>query len=91
MKATGDLGTSARCAKIIETWEEEVAMPPLFFVMDELAKKTKLSPPKLSDFVEFLDSRGAKASRTHFDPKGLKTDLGAKQLVREYKAFAKKN
>ncbi len=90
MKATGDLGTSDRCAKILEVWKGESGMPPLFFVMDELAKKTKLSPPKLSDFVDFLNDRGYKASRTHFDPKGLKTDLEAKELVREYKVFAKR-
>jgi len=90
MRATGDLGTSPRCAKTIETWREESGMPPLFYVMDELAKKTKLSPPKLSDFVDFLKDQGAKASRTHFDPKGLKTNISAKDLIREYKAFAKR-
>jgi tRNA G26 N,N-dimethylase Trm1 len=65
-------------------------MPPLFYAMDELARKTKLSPPKLTEFVTFLQSGGAKASRTHFDPKGLKTDLDAPALVKEYKAFARK-
>jgi len=90
MKATGDVGTAPRCAKIIDIWREESAMPPLFYLIDELAKKTRLSPPKLSEFVEFLRDRGAKASRTHFDPKGLKTDLDARALIKEYKAHAKK-
>ncbi len=90
LKPTGDLGTSARCAKIIDCWKEELGMPPTFYLMDELAKKTKLSPPKLTDFIEFLDGRGAAASRTHFDPKGLKTDLSAKNLIKEYKTFAKR-
>lgn len=89
LRATGDLGTATRCGRIIECWGEETSMPPLFYLMDELAKKTKLSPPKLSDFVAFLVDRGARASRTHFDPKGLKTDLNAKELIREYRAFAK--
>lgn len=90
MKPTGDLGTSPRCAKIIECWTEELGMPPTFFLMDELAKKTKLSPPKLTDFIGFLADRGARASRTHFDPKGLKTDLDAKDLVKEYRTFARR-
>jgi len=90
MKATGDLGTASRCGKIIEAWQEEASMPPLFFLMDELAKKTKLSPPRLTEFIGFLRDHDRRASRTHFDPKGLKTDLTAKELLREYKAFDKR-
>ena len=89
MRATGDLGTAARCSKVLETWREEVGMPPCFFGMDELAQKTKLAPPKLLEFVAHLVDAGAKASRTHFDPKGLKTDLTAGELLDEYKRFAK--
>ena len=89
MRATGDLGTAARCSKVLETWREEVGMPPCFFGMDELAQKTKLAPPKLVEFVAHLEDAGAKASRTHFDPKGLKTDLTAGELLDEYKRFAK--
>ena len=88
MAATGDLGTSTRCSRILQTWREEAAMPPLFYGMDELARKTKLSPPRLVDFIAYLEGKGAKASRTHFDPKGLKTDLPSKELVRHYKSFA---
>ena len=90
MAATGDLGTAPRCAKIIEAWRDECAMPPLFYAMDELSRRTKLSPPKLTDFIDFLRERGARASRTHFDPKGFKTDLGSKDLMKEYRAYARK-
>ena len=89
MRATGDLGTAARCSKMLETWREEVGMPPCFYAMDELAKKTKLAPPRLVEFVEHLKTSGAKASRTHFDPKGFKTDLTAGELLDEYRRFAK--
>lgn len=89
MKSTGDLGTVVRCGRIIDVWREEAGMPPLFFSMDELARRTKLSPPKLLDFVEYLREKGARASRTHFDPKGVKTDLSASDLLRHYKKRAK--
>lgn len=89
MRATGDLGTAPRCSKLIETWREEAGMPACFFGMDELAKKTKLAPPKLVEFIQHLEDAGVKASRTHFDPKGLKTDLDAEGLLSEYKRFAK--
>jgi tRNA (guanine26-N2/guanine27-N2)-dimethyltransferase len=87
MKATGDLGTAVRCDRMLETWHEEADAPPLFYSMDELARKTKLSPPKLLDFVEYLQAKGGVASRTHFDPKGLRTDLSAAKLVTAYKRF----
>ncbi len=89
MKATGDLGTVTRCSRILETWRDEVDMPPLFYGMDELARKTKLGPPKLLDFVEHLRESGARASRTHFDPKGLKTDLNATRLLNRFTRFSK--
>lgn len=90
MRATGDLGTVTRCSKLLETWKEEASKPALFFTLDELAKRTKVSPPKLTEFVESLKEIGSKASRTHFDPKGLRTDLSAKELLRHYKSFARK-
>jgi len=90
MKATGDLGTAARCAKVLDVWREEVGMLPAFFAMDELARKTKLAPPKLIDFIDYLRESGAKASRTHFDPKGLKTDLSAGELLERYKKYTRK-
>ncbi|OGS43723.1 MAG: hypothetical protein A3K76_04760 [Euryarchaeota archaeon RBG_13_57_23] len=90
MKATGDLGTSPRCAKMLEAWSEEMAMGPGYYVMDDLARKTKLAPPKLQEFVGFLRESGAQASRTHFDPKGIKTDLGASELLKLYKKHSKR-
>ncbi len=87
MKATGDLGTSTRSGRALEVWREEADSPALFFSVDELARRTKLSPPKLVDFVDYLKSKGADASRTHFDPKGVKTDLSCAKLLAAYKRF----
>ncbi len=90
MKATGDLGTAARCSKMLDVWNEEATRPALFFTMDELARHTKASPPKLAEFVDSLKEIGAEASRTHFDPKGFRTDLSAKELLRHYRSCARK-
>jgi tRNA (guanine26-N2/guanine27-N2)-dimethyltransferase len=87
MKATGDLGTANRCDRYLHTWTEECTAPALFYSMDELARRTKSSPPKLADFVDFLKDKGAAASRTHFDPKGLKTDMRKRWLLDAYKRF----
>ena len=90
MRSTGDLGTHQRCGKIIDLWREEAGGPPLFYSMDELARKTKLAPPKLVDFVEFLKEGGAAASRTHFDPKGFRTDLPSRALLTRYRKFSRR-
>jgi tRNA (guanine26-N2/guanine27-N2)-dimethyltransferase len=85
MKATKDLGTSARCEKYLGLWREEAAAPPLFYKLDELAKRTKHSPPKLLDMVGSLAEAGFAASRTHFDPKGVRTDAPLEDLLRVYR------
>ncbi|MBU0623643.1 MAG: tRNA (guanine(26)-N(2))-dimethyltransferase [Candidatus Thermoplasmatota archaeon] len=90
MKATGDLGTSVRCGRILDVWKDEAGMPPLYYGMDELARKTKLAAPKLVEFIEYLRAEGARASKTHFDPKGLKTDLDASELLKHYRKYHKK-
>jgi tRNA (guanine26-N2/guanine27-N2)-dimethyltransferase len=80
----GDLGTADRCAKLIRLWKAETAAPPLFYKMDELAKKTKRAPPKQADFIETLRAVDPSASATHFDPKGVKTALRAEELLEVY-------
>ena len=87
MKATGDLGTVARFDKTLVTWREEQRAPPLFYAMDELARRTKVSPPKLVDFIEYVRTKGFDASRTHFDPKGLKTDMPTKKLIETFRRY----
>jgi len=90
LKATGDLGTAGRFEKMLATWREEQSSPALFYVMDELARRTKQSPPRLTDFVEHVRAKGFEASRTHFDPKGLKTDMPVKKLIETFKRFTRK-
>ena len=75
---------------MLEVWREETSSPANFYSLDELSRKTKLAPPKLVEFVQFLKDEGAKASRTHFDPKGVKTDQSATELLGSFRRFARK-
>jgi tRNA (guanine26-N2/guanine27-N2)-dimethyltransferase len=90
MKATGDLGTVSRFDKILQTWKEEHRAPPLFYIMDELARRTKASPPKLVDFVGHIRAKGFDCSRTHFDAKAFKTDMPTKKLIETYKKYSRR-
>jgi tRNA (guanine26-N2/guanine27-N2)-dimethyltransferase len=74
-------GTARRCTKMLGLWREEATSPPLFYRVDEMAKRTKHAPPKLSDLVDRVREEGAVASRTHFDPKGIKTDMSIQDLL----------
>lgn len=85
MKVTKDLGTATRCEKYLSLWQEEASAPALFFKLDELARRTKHSPPKLQAMVAKLAEGGFSASRTHFDPKGVKTDAPLGELLQLYK------
>ncbi len=85
MQATKDLGTATRCEKYMATWRDEASAPPLFYKLDELAKRTKHSPPKLQAMVERMREEGFAASRTHYDPKGLKTDAPVEDLLRLFR------
>jgi len=89
MRATNDLGTVRRCEKALQLWKEEADAPALFFRVDELAQKTKKEPPKISELVSMVEAKGAKASRTHFDPKGVKTDLSARNLLKLFRGRRK--
>jgi tRNA (guanine26-N2/guanine27-N2)-dimethyltransferase len=79
---TSQLGTKRRCEKMLGLWRGEVGMPPLYYVVDELAQRTKCHPPKMSTLMDRIRDSGAKADLTHFDPKGFKTDLPLDDLVR---------
>ncbi|RLF15397.1 MAG: tRNA (guanine(10)-N(2))-dimethyltransferase [Thermoprotei archaeon] len=53
---------------------EEASAPPLYYTLDELSHRLKLREPSLMDILQELRLRGFHATRTHFHPKGFKTD-----------------
>jgi tRNA (guanine26-N2/guanine27-N2)-dimethyltransferase len=79
----GKLGESEAIAKVksaveekeekefLELIQEEVRYSEPYYDTDFLASTAKTSPRKISDLISCLGD----ARRTHFDPKGFKTDL----------------
>jgi tRNA (guanine26-N2/guanine27-N2)-dimethyltransferase len=51
-----------------------------FYHTDELASLFKRSPPKLDSILEGLKSSGFPSSRTHFDPKGIRTEASIEDI-----------
>lgn len=49
-----------------------------YYNVDKVAKKYKIPKQrKIADIVKLIQDKGFKASRTHFDLKGVKTDIGS--------------
>lgn len=71
--------------KLLKLLVDEAEMPPLYFDLHCLARTLKKQPPKIEDLIKRLKSKGFKASRTHFSPTAIKTDVGMKFLIISFK------
>jgi len=70
----------SKIKRLLKFIGEEADGPPTFYVMDKLTKRLKVSSPKLKKVIEQLQALGFFASRTHFHPKGLRTNAPLKVL-----------
>jgi len=72
-----------RCAKMLETWRNELDTVPYIYDVSELSSRLKISPPPIDDLVNALNDIG-NASRTHVSPTSFKTDLDLKDIISVY-------
>jgi tRNA (guanine26-N2/guanine27-N2)-dimethyltransferase len=82
MAAGENLQTRKRCARYLDTWKQELEVP-FFYDNDELASLVRTSPRRLEDVLEALGASG-RASRTHFSPTGIRTDLPLRDVLGIY-------
>ncbi|MCD6549637.1 methyltransferase [Candidatus Micrarchaeota archaeon] len=61
-------------SKILELMRDESDGPILYYDIHKVAKKLGTSSPRLSDTINLLKESGYKATRTHFNLRGIKTD-----------------
>lgn len=67
--------------KLISMLANEADMPPTYYQLDSLSEKYKISSIPIEKVIEHLNKNGFKASRTHFHPKGVKTDAPFSKLL----------
>ncbi len=77
--------TSVASARLLSLLKSEADMPPFFVTTDELAAGEHHSPPRLDRFIEGLRAVGYRATRTHFHPRGIKTDAPAQDYLRVFR------
>ena len=66
-------GSGRRMSKLLGLWREEAEAPPFFYNTDELSQLFGFNLPSLRETISAV-SRTHSACRTHFDPKGFKTE-----------------
>ncbi len=80
--------TSAAGGRLLDALRREIDLPPFFVTTDEMAKRLCGSPPKLDRFLQALRAAGFRAERTHFHPRGVKTDAPHDEILRAFVATA---
>ena len=78
------MAAEKRCTKYLNLWSNELDSEVFIYDMSELSSHIKMSPPKLLDFLELLNTNG-RATPTHISPTSFKTDLPLEEIVSLYK------
>jgi len=81
-----DVQWEPRLINLITMIRDEIGYPPYFFQVDEISSRLKLSSQNLETLIIKLRKEGFKAVRTHFNPRGIKTDAPVTQLANVLKA-----
>ena len=76
-----ELNVDKKCQKILQKCELESEMPGTYFTLDEIASKTRSSPPKLEKLIADLQQNNFVASVTSFSPTGFRTNAKINQIV----------
>ena len=66
---------------ILSRTAEEVDNSSFYYRTDSFARSLRIRPPRIARVVEALRNSGHQASRTHFDPKGFRTNMKFEELV----------
>ncbi len=79
--------TRSASARILDLLQREADMSAFFVTTDELAERLRESPPKMDRFLDALHNAGFRATRTHFDSRGVKTDAPHEEIVRLFRGM----
>ena len=74
-------GWESRLIHLVETIRGEIGFPPTYYHLDELSKRAGVSSLNYEEVMGKLAAAGFKATRTHFDPRGIRTNATAEDLA----------
>ena len=84
------LKTGEKIVKIINLISEEADTSPTYYVLDKICDRMGLPVPSTEKIIKALKEKGFKATATHFNPKGIRTDANASVLTSIVKEFFEK-
>jgi tRNA (guanine26-N2/guanine27-N2)-dimethyltransferase len=92
VKRTPNLSSSrlSEIQLILSCTGEEVDNSPFYYRTDSFARSLRIRPPRIARVVAALRESGHQASRTHFDPKGFRTNMKLEELVALLRSLAEK-
>lgn len=74
------INTEKKVLKLLNTCLEEANAPITFYDIHVICRNLKISAPKLIDVMDKLEEKGFIATKTHFNPVGIKSDIGIVEL-----------
>ncbi|MCI4371072.1 MAG: hypothetical protein L3J78_00300 [Thermoplasmata archaeon] len=77
--------TAPTAARLLATLQGEAGLLPFFVTTDELAARERGSPPRMDRLIDGLRAMGYRAARTHFHPRGIRTDAPFGDVVRAFR------
>ena len=77
-----------RVLKLLETISAECGITKPYYRLDRLCSMLRMNMPRVADVVEELRRMGYRAARTHFDPRGFKTDAPHPVVVEVVRSLA---
>jgi len=80
-RASGNSHISGETLRLLRLLREEIALNNPYIRVDKLCSILKRNMPKYDELISMLRSIGINASRTHFDPRGLKIESDTKTLI----------
>jgi len=70
-----------RLENIIRSVQAEIGYPPTFIQIDEISSHLHIGSQNLKTLLIKLEAVGYKATMTHFNPRGIKTNATVSQLA----------
>lgn len=78
-----DMIDDKRTIKLLKTIKQEYNINTVgFYDIHKICKKNKIKQvPKIDNVIEKIKKQGFKASRTHFRPQGIRSNIGLKRFI----------
>ncbi len=85
------LGQKSKIRKLLLLTREEADAPLTYYVVDSVCDRLGIPVPSIRKVVKELVRAGYRASLTHFEPRGVKTDASAKTVIEVIEDLSQKS